>query len=252
MPELDVGRDFGLILGLRGGTEKVEKDLRASLVAAIAAAALSGLVGIIAGVGFFILLLRAIVGGLVLGVAVYAGILVLRKAVPGIFESDEALSADAVYDSAASPEMGANVDIVLPGEAPDSEAIVAGAEPINAKPFYDSAEDPSFVEEVRLLEPEGEESSVEAAIPSSAGAERERRPSLGIEDLDVLPDLDSFSGSFDATEFGVGGSAVDRSDRSPAGNSSVRMSGSKAGQDGVDPAALAQAVRTILKRDQKG
>lgn len=228
------------------------KDLRASLVAAIAAAALSGLVGIIAGVGFFILLLRAIVGGLVMGAAVYAGILVLRKAVPGIFESDDASSAGAVYDPAASPEMGANVDIVLPGEAPDPEAIIAGAEPIAAKPFFESDEDPGFVDEVRLLEPEGEESSVEAAIPSAAGAETERRPSLGIEDLDVLPDLDGFSGSFDSTEFGVGGSSAERSDRSPAGNSNSRMSGSKAGQDGADPAALAQAVRTILKRDQKG
>ena len=42
--ELDVGPDFGLILCIRGGSEKVEKDLRASLVAAGSAAALSALV----------------------------------------------------------------------------------------------------------------------------------------------------------------------------------------------------------------
>jgi len=66
----------------------VEKDLRASLVAACAAAALSALVGIIAGVGFPILFLRALIGGLLLGAAVFGGISLLRRAVPRHSKAD--------------------------------------------------------------------------------------------------------------------------------------------------------------------
>jgi hypothetical protein len=228
----------------------VDTDLRASLLAAGAAAALSALVGIFAGVGFFTLLLRAIVGGLVLGTAVYGGIVLLRRSVPGIMDREEGPANDAASEARAVPEMGANVDIVLPGEAPILDALGADAEPSVAKLFPEGAADSGFVEEASLLEPEEPTAEAEPAIP--AGSEKERRPSLGFDELDVLPDLDGFSDSFTASEFAFGGSSAERSERVPVPSSGGGSSGQRAGQEGLDPAALAHAVQTILKRDQKG
>jgi hypothetical protein len=230
----------------------VDKDLRASLVAAGAAAALSALVGIIAGVGFFALFLRALIGGLFLGAAVYGGIVVLRRSVPGILDHDENSAADAASELLGASDLGANVDIVLPGEEPEPDALVSDAEPFVAKLFPEGEADPGFVEEGSLLEPEEQIAEAEPAIPGNAGAEKDRRPSLGFDELDVLPDLDGFTDSFTASEFAFGGSSAERSDRNLSGSSSGGSSGSRAGQEGLDPATLAHAVQTILKRDQKG
>jgi hypothetical protein len=246
----------------------VDKDLRASLVAACAAAALSALVGIIAGVGFFDLLLRALLGGALLGTAVFGGIIVLRKAVPGILGGDLESEAEAPPMSVADPEIGSHVDIVLPGEAVEVEELEAEAEPLAAKIFPEGEADSGFAPEAGLLEPEGAEDEAETAIPASSGAraspgagarasaiadaERERRSPSGFDELDVLPDLDGFTDSFTASEFAFGGSSAERPERSPGTGSGGGSAGSKAGQEGMDPAALAQAVRTILKRDQKG
>jgi hypothetical protein len=72
------------------------------------------------------------------------------------------------------------------------------------------------------------------------------------DDLDVLPDLEGFSDSFAAPEFRDPGPSGD----APTGGDFVRPSGKSglrtAGGEDLDPVALAQAVRTILKRDQKG
>jgi hypothetical protein len=238
----------------------VEKDLRASLVAACAAAALSALVGIIAGVGFFVLILRALIGGTLLGAAVYGGITLLRKAVPGILESDYGSEAEIVPGSVPDPEIGGHVDIVLPEEAAEVDSLEDDAEPLAAKAFPEGDADSGFAPEAGLLETDGSATEVEPAIPAgagaraslNAGAERERHAPSGFDELDVLPDLDSFSDSFTASEFAFGGSSAERAERSSAMGSGGGSSGSKPGQEGLDPAALAQAVRTILKRDQKG
>ncbi len=229
----------------------MEMDLRASLVAAGAAAALSALVGIVAGVGFFVLLLRAVVGGALLGAAVYGGISLLKAAVPGIFEGGAGAEADpdAVLVGVPDPEIGSHVDIVLPGEATDVEPLEAEGESFATKVLPDADADPGFAPEAGLLEPEGPAVEAEPAIPANAGSERERRSS-GFDELDVLPDLDGFSDSFTASEFAFGGSSAERPERGvPAGSGG---GSAKAGQEGLDPAAMALAVRSILKRDQKG
>jgi hypothetical protein len=246
----------------------VDRDLRASLVAACAAAALSALVGIFAGVGFFSLLFRAFGCGLAIGAAAYGGIVVLRRALPGMLDADDAREdAGPAPDLAAAPEMGANVDIVLPGEPIEPESLAPGVESFAPSLASRGADEPAFAEpafidEPSLLEPEDQVAEAEPAIPARAGARaspnagpgRESRPSLGFDELDVLPDLDGFADSFTASEFAFGGSPAERPERVPAvgGGSGGGTSASRPGQEGLDPAALAQAVRTILKRDQKG
>jgi hypothetical protein len=233
----------------------VDKDLRASLAAACGAAALSALVGVIAGVGFFVLVLRALVCGLLLGAAVYCGILFLKRALPGIADASPAAAARTETESAAAPELGANVDIVLPGEAEEVDDPGAGAESLVARLIPEGPAEAEYVEEGSLLEPELQGAEAEPAIPPNANPDHERRPpTVGFDELDVLPDLDGFADSFTASEFARGGSqeTAERSSGSRGNGSGGGSSGARSGQEGADPAALAQAVRTILKRDQKG
>jgi hypothetical protein len=296
--ELDVCKDFSLILAKRGGPEKVDKDLRASLIAAIAAVALSALIGVIAGVGAAALLLRALACGLLMGAAVYGGIFLLRKTMPELLEpapearpdaSPLAEPATAETDLGAESLTGANVNIVLPGdEGGEVEMLEPGAEAFaKAKPafeeeeYVEDAEEAEDAEDASLIE--AEDSSGEAAMPPNAraavsggaaagafhgtGAEASPRAAArpadpaedrgsrqpgGFDELDVLPDLDGFTDSFTASEFSSGGSGGDRSERMPPVPSGGGSRPSRSGQEGADPAALAQAVRTILKRDQKG
>jgi uncharacterized membrane protein YgcG len=251
----------------------VEKNLRASLVAAGAATALSALVGVIAGVGFFTLFIRAVVCGLFIAAIVYGAILLLRKTVPGILTRDqdstpsEAYGGDDIF-------RGANVDIVLPGEEASSQSFASGEESqrerADALPFGDRApvlsaftakrgseSTPgsdeaavlSSIAEANLLEPDGLGGDADAALPSDFGAERRAGSSGGIDDLDVLPDLENYSEAFNASEFASGGSS---SNNSFKGNGGHGASATRPGQEGLDPVSIAQAVRTILKRDQKG
>ncbi len=244
----------------------MDKDLRASLVAAGSAAALSALIGLFAGVGFGTLVFRALLCAILIGVAVYGGILLLRNLLPGVLtEGDDAEDFDAL---SGGDEKGTNIDIVLPGEAASS-ASFAGPEGISGyaaagrsgggfdragfggeRPDLDeTAAELTPVDETSLLDSDDGEGRGVAAIPINPGYDRALRPSAGFDDLDVLPDLEGFSDAFTASEFSSGGSsdAV-----GPAKGGGQGLSGSKAGPEGLDPASLAQAVRTILKRDQKG
>ena len=187
----------------------MEKDLRASLVAAGAAAALSALVGIIAGVGFFILFLRAVVGGLLLGAASTAGSSSCERPFPA--SSDPGEAPRRRLRAVDAPEMGANVDIVLPGEAaiaprprcPRGE--LAPSRFAEARSSRDSAKRGSeprtagldALEEASLLEPEGEAAgSSRRYLPSTRTRKGSGALRGGFDELDVLPDLDGFTDSF--------------------------------------------------------
>lgn len=232
----------------------MDKDLRVSLVAAAAAALLSALIGVIAGVAFLALVLRALMGGLIFGGAVYGCILLLRKNLPGLFEAKGAESGAA---GAQDQARGSSIDIVLPEEAVSAESFsplegVAGFDepspPRRRAPAGEGDEEAAElapVDEDSLLEPEKTR-----PVEPSREAARDRGLSAGFEDLDVLPDLEGFSDAFTSAEFsssreGAGSAKGDET-------SYHKNSGSRPGQEGLDPAALAQAVRTILKRDQKG
>jgi hypothetical protein len=250
----------------------VDKNLRASLVAAGAATALSALVGIIAGVGFLTLFIRAIVCGLFIGAAVYGAIFFL-KMVPGILVQDQDIAGpkENIGDEDLT---GANVNIVLPGDDAQTESIWSGEEsqrdfadalPSGNRgsapaPFYvkdglgkapgeDEVADLPVITEASLLEPEGLGGEANAAFPSSSSAMRGSSSSSGIDDLDVLPDLESYSDSFTASELALGGGSTPNSSAKAYGG---HGSAARSGQEGLDPVSLAQAVRTILKRDQKG
>lgn len=247
----------------------MDKDLRASLVAAGSAAALSVLIGVFARVGFFTLLFRAMIGALLIGAVVYCGILLLRSLVPGLFSTNE---PEQEFDAlrGGDSEKGANVDIVLPGETAAPESYLgadenSGYSPIgrSGKAFPGARHEGSGenapdaeaaelapVDEASLLDIDASDVEAVAAMPVGSSPEKGHRPSGGFDDLDVLPDLEGFSDSFTASEFRSGGSSAANNQQKSYGEHGPP--GSRPGQESLDPASLAQAVRTILKRDQKG
>lgn len=255
----------------------MDTDLRASLVAAAAAAVLSVLVGVVAGVGLLAIILRAVLGGALFGVLVYGCIYLARRSLPGFsFAGGERLEAEVPGEE--PDERGHAVDIVLPGEGPAGAGVeeapieelasvdarrddarletlpLATSEPLSSSSPRTAAgrspmsapETGSAPEDVAsLLGPDGHaESPVAVPTPEAPGLS-------SFDDLDVLPDLDGFSDSFAPAEFH--GAAEDSSSapRAPSSRGASGPAGSLR-TESLDPASLAQAVRTILKRDQKG
>jgi hypothetical protein len=257
--ELDAARNVSLLLPPWGGQETVDADLRASLFVALGAAVLSALIGIFAGVEFIWIVLRALLFGAVMGAAALGAVRLARGLLPGLVPDrpGEAVEkADSIFSAGAEePMAGTRVDIVLPGGEAEPGAAVAG-EPGAGGTDADQAEEAEFASlEAEAEADQGTDASLAdegerapgaaAAVPAQPESpSREARPE-GIEDLDVLPDLDGFTDSFAAAEFSSSGGGAQAPARPEAGSSS-RSS------DGLDPASLAKAVRTILKRDQKG
>lgn len=209
----------------------MDTDLRASLIASGVAAILSIIVGAISGVGFLALVLRALVGGLVFGGLVYGALLLIRRFLPEFF--------DRQAEDGGMPEMGGNLDIVLPGddEAPqdllpeERSDVLPLEEPEGRDPGGAAAQATSpgmakaenapprqrrpavpvpepaprsrqaavVAEEAEDLSPYAGESLIdgnatddeEAVVaPASPARLAMTRPSDGLDDLDVLPDLE--------------------------------------------------------------
>lgn len=251
----------------------MDSDLRASLIASGAAAILSILVGVIAGVGFLTLALRAVLGGLVFGGVVYGGFFLMRRYLPELF-------GPAERDEAEPGEAGSTVNIVLQGEGAEDYAVgegeprrparmgAGGREGIDGglgrdgeegeageigdpprrrspslqKPVVEE-EDYSYSSE-SLLEDEVQPAGAAGAAPAQPRA-AEFRSSVGIDDIDVLPDLESLSDGFAPMSH-------DGGDESIHSYSEAEPRAREGGGSGkTDPAVLAQAVRTLLKRDQE-
>ncbi len=247
--ELDSARNFSLILAPWGGPGKVDADLRASLFAALGAAFLSMLVGILAGVVLGWILLRALIFGAVIGALAFGAARLVRSALPGVLSDrpDEAAEgADSIFSAGEAPA-GSRVDIVLPGgDADDIAEEASSVEPVGDEAIAEAEPEGQDAEAISLIDARFAGSPSAAAVPPPPMPRDSGSRLESLEDLDVLPDLDGFTDSFAAAEFSSGGSAA----QAPAPRGEERSSPRT--QDGLDPASLAKAVRTILKRDQKG
>jgi hypothetical protein len=248
--ELDAARNVSLILRPWEGLGTVDADLRASLFVALGAFLLSALVGALAGVSVGWLLLRALIFGAVMGAAALGVARLARTFLPGLIPDRDGDGGEQAFPAgSAEAPAGSRVDIVLPGGEDEADSIdaEAGAEEAElaeeARPA-DGDGEPRPAEEPSLMEDRG---PAAPAMPSAhIGSDRDARAPEGIDDLDVLPDLDGFTDSFAAAEFSSSGGTPAAVRAAPEDSGSSRTS------DALDPASLAKAVRTILKRDQKG
>lgn len=245
-------------------------------MAAIVAAGcfvLSFVTGLFAQVHFLALFLRALLLGLLGGGLAVAFRALVQRFLP---ELGEGLGAAGVR---AGPGTGANVDIVVADEAGaddgteelDGEGIVADggaagpadgavrerSRPTAEKPraerheavMVESEDGGDFAEELEELKaspilPEKSEESREAYQPV--------KPPDVIEDVDVLPDLESFSDSFAAQDLSGEGGGEGGPESMPASPSSGSGSGGSRGNVMNDADTIAQAIRTALHRDKKG
>ncbi|MBL8965843.1 MAG: hypothetical protein JNG85_02470 [Spirochaetaceae bacterium] len=270
----------------------MNSDVRASLIASGAAAVVSAIVGALSGVSFLALALRALLGGLVFGGLVFGALALARRFLSELFEGGASpgapeaeapplggsvnivlpaegplpASGDAEIDyaSGVQAEGGDAEELAsLPGasetpprpaprpaSAPAPRAAARAAAPSDDDGDYDFTGG-SFVEDAEPVQETAE--SVLPAGPGAgpgAGANGKTRPrSVGLDELDVLPDLESLSESFVSTPaYHEAGAAPGREDE----DRGYASRSSKGGGGDSDPAVLAQAVRTLLKRDQKG
>lgn len=213
-------------------------EIRFATIAAAIASLLSALTGLLSRVTFGALMVRAILSGLAFAALAGGAIWIARKFLPELYSDGSAASPSA---SEVEPEHRLN--IVLPGEGEDSPSDVEA---------IPEAMDPGSVgeEELRDLDREAEEIGTDSLVPAeeaSAVGETPRvsaRPPASFEELDVLPDLDGLSDVFSTASH----ESIDAG--TPAARDPISTSG--ASRDGVDAVVMAQAVRTLLKRDQKG
>jgi len=220
----------------------VDTGLRASAVAGLVALVLSVIVAIFSRIPFGILVLRAVLVSVCVFGLTYAINYILRLKLPELFSDAESSGDDAV---------GTVVDISIDDGGdlayPQSLDTQADAQPARAATEALDQDDQAMGQ----LEREVEELHSDSLLPKEAGSAPGQpgvvRPSVTLDELDVLPDMDSMGDSFSSEVVSGLGSAEDDF---PAGTgpSSALSSSSSAG----DPAVLAKAVQTLLKRDQKG
>lgn len=216
----------------------MSSDIRIVSIAAGAAFLVSALTGIVSQVAFGALLLRAVLSGAAFAALGAGASYLARTFLPELYVETAAPETDS--PGPVPPEPGHRLNIVLPG----GEEAVEELEPLPETSFPGAAGE----EELRDLERDAAEIGTDTLVPGEETGEAappvSARPPASFDDLDVLPDLDGLLDVFSAAshEDIDAGEAPDRDPVSTTG----------ASRDGVDAAAMAQAVRTLLKRDQKG
>lgn len=216
----------------------MSSDIRIMTIAAGAAFLVSALTGLVNQVSFAALLLRAVLSGAAFAALGIGASFVARSFLPELFR--EFPSPETASDPLSPEESKHQVNIVLPSEIEASESMEE----------LPGATDPGSVgeEDLRNLERDAQEIGTDSLVPEEEPGEIQKpasaRPPASFDDLDVLPDLDGMSDVF---------SAASHEDIDP-GQSSARdpISSTGASRDGIDAVTMAQAVRTLLKRDQKG
>lgn len=247
----------------------MDSSIRASAFAGLGALALSIIIAAFSRVPFGILVLRAILSGLVFAGLVFAGLRILKQFLPELWGEDPGSAR------AASPEaeavLGSRVDIVLPGADEASPELPGAAVESPASRAVPPGESlAAGAMDTGALQREVEDLRSEVLVPGDPGEPGAQgaapRPSVALDELDTLPDLDGFSDAFSAqgetsgspgSDFGdaglgASGEAGAGSDASRYMGPSSSMPTAGAPDAGTDPAMLAKAVQTLLRRDQKG
>lgn len=216
----------------------MSSDIRFMTIAAGAAFLVSALTGLVSQVAFGALMLRAVLSGAAFAALGAGAAYVARVFLPELY--GEPSHSDSAAPGPTPSDSEHHLNIVLPGE----DEVAEDVEDLPA------ASDPGSVgeDELRNLERDAEEIGTDSLVPEEESREAQTpapaRPPASFDDLDVLPDLDGLSNVFSAASH----EDID------AGEAPARdpISTTGASRDGIDAATMAQAVRTLLKRDQKG
>jgi len=203
-------------------------DWRVSAITAGSASLLSILVGVIGDVSFGVLILRAIIAAIVFGAGATGVTIIIDRYLPELRRASPASAASA---------NGNRVDIVVEGDE-ELETVADGSDEADLQSDVIDFEGANEVAGLSADDSGGvleeiEESDGISEYPSVAidGEVEEIEEIEEITSVDDLPNVDSMAGSF--TEIPLG--------EDPVADSS---------ESGEDPALMARAIRTVLKREE--
>jgi hypothetical protein len=221
----------------------MEISWKFSALCAACAFVISFFFGIIGGVGFSTLVMRAFLGSLIFAGFGAGAYILVKKFLP-----------DLIQEPGGTEPFGDGVDIVIPDHNPHERTDRESERPselINRRieagydqrtPSGDEEELDSLVEEIEEISndegitPRGRPAPSVTAEEANAPGETEN-----VEYIDSLPDVGAFSDSFasvhreegpDRGEFPGGGLSEEKGDQNPA--------------------VLAKVVQTLLKREKEG
>ena len=195
----------------------MEKD-KVILWGGIGGCLFSALWGIVGGVSFLTVMIRALLGGGFFALLLGSSVWIMEKFLPELLQPME-----------EEKEGGTQVDLVIPEHNPHlTENTEEITEPLSGASGFED-----FVEEVEEISkpfpsPNPEESAGATVLPDE-------------QTIDDLPDLGGFADAFE------GGSSTEA--LTPG-----MYSGSEREKalDGGDPAVIAKAIQTLLKKDKEG
>jgi hypothetical protein len=192
---------------------------------------LSFLFGLIGGVGFGTIILRAFLGALLFGCLGFGAEILLRRLLPELFvPAGETGTVVDITEPETNPyERSSGDDLVEEAGDPD------GGETSQAAQAFEDADD--LVEEIEEI-PHSE---------TDTAAQANAQPADNVEageNFDALPDVGELDASFAAAGEDAAGGVLAKTS---GGNSKAA-----AITEDQNPALLAKALQTVLKRDNEG
>ncbi|UTC64238.1 hypothetical protein E4O00_10400 [Treponema sp. OMZ 788] len=219
---------------------------RIPLICAIAALALSFLLGLISGVRFSTIILRSLIISLISGGFVLGAQILLDHFVPDLFQALEAHEPEKT-------ETGKNLNISIdePVEMPfmddeekaDLKSAVLNSETESGHSISDDVKEmdeaDSIEEDFETVKTESQASAPKNAF--SNGNEKKQDKNT-VKELEELPDLQDFIPEDEPEE------SDDQVDFTQRGTAAFDVSTDLAGS-GMDTNTMVNAIRTVLKRD---
>ncbi|HOJ99052.1 MAG TPA: hypothetical protein PLW34_05795 [Termitinemataceae bacterium] len=227
-------------------------DPKISGITAAVAFGISFLIGLISGVSFWVLLLRAFLMGVLFFVLSGIAYWLITQYLPELMQTGRGTEGTPSLEEEGPPP-GSRVNITLEGEGEElSPAAALSAEEEGLEEMVSPGGAPNPEKALDQME-EGEytKQGVASSDVADAGLREEPMPALPpgiIDDVDELPDLESMADSFITPGVEEEEEVSNSSRRDPGGKGTK----GKGGADSFDPKEMAMAIQTLLKKDQKG
>ena len=218
---------------------------RIPLICAIAALALSFLLGLISGVRFSTILLRSLIISLISGGFVLGAQILLDHFVPDLFQPVNVQEQE-------KKETGKNLNISIdePVEMPfiddeeraDLESDMIEAEPVDENSISDDTKELSDADLIdEDFESIKDDSQTSASKNSVSNETEKKQEDNTVKELEELPDLQDFIPEDEPEQ-------DDQMDFTQRGTSAFDVSTDLSGS-GMDTNTMVNAIRTVLKRD---
>jgi hypothetical protein len=223
-------------------------NFKAGGIAAGAAFALSVLIGLVSGTSFLVLLLRALFfGALFFGLSCLIFWL-LGQYVPELLNGPE--------DDLDIPAPGSMVNIregplagAFPQDSSESVDDIGGRPSLRAR---QNSQDPLLDQEEKVDYTDTQDLSGGLGSLSSGGFAGSSPGAPASSGAEAFPDMDGLSETFTPQPGGFDAGAVSFDTPEPGRPRSSLGSGSAALKGDFNPKELAQAIQTVLKKDEKG